>query len=435
MNIKIKSSAVDVPVYFMITAFFAFFLSTLDYSSGKPSVLLTFFLNGIYFYVMAIRPQKCVTMKRNYYIFNLIFMFFAPLQQYVSGTHLWRANGLNIFYKESDYLSANTFILCSALLFEWGYHIGRKTKKIKAEEKEVKYRFSPNTTYSILLICSIVCSALIALTGGLKADEKTSLMRQISNMIIFVPPMCLLISMMDTRKNVRFRLFYVLIFFANSIYILLSFSDVITRFILFGAVMMIISFKMSNYKYRSIYLLIYIIGFFFAFSVLRFVKLSDVESLELVDFRQNDYDAYQMFMMTMRYVKEKGISWGANIASALFCFLPRSFATWRFESTGEIVIEHFGSWFTNVSNPTFSEMYFAFGVLGVIILSVGLGFLIRKIDALCESQNGFKLGVFALISGLSAYLYRGALLATFSYMLGLLIAFFCLYKFTHMKRR
>ena len=74
-RIKSLRINIDVAVYVALCVFFAVFLFSFDYSSGKPMVILSFFVNGLFFLYMVIRKQQNVTLRRNFYIFNLIFFF------------------------------------------------------------------------------------------------------------------------------------------------------------------------------------------------------------------------------------------------------------------------------------------------------------------------------------------------------------------------
>ena len=90
MNLKIRT--VDFLVYSFWIIFFVAVLLKYPYAGADPFVVITFFIIGIVAFIMSIREQRNVSIKRNYYIFCLIFFFFAPLQQYLSKTRLWSGN-------------------------------------------------------------------------------------------------------------------------------------------------------------------------------------------------------------------------------------------------------------------------------------------------------------------------------------------------------
>lgn len=441
-SITKKVSVIDLVVYFLLLIFFAFFFCTLDYSSGQLLTLITFFVNGLFFLYQVVKPQKCVTLKRNIYIFNLIFFFFAPLQQYLNGVVLWSYNGITLQYTDSDYIRANIFILVSCLVFELAY--SRKIVKNKQlfKNKRIReterYEYARNSTRVMkagVVISTMCCVVVIATNGFNSISFSSAIIYQLKNMIMFTPVLYLLIGLINHENGIRHAKRYCILFAAQAIVILLGYSESIPRFILLGALMVVVSFEFSDYKHKSLYFLIYVLGFFFAFSAMRYINLFDAEIIHFVDFCQNDYDAYQFLMMTIRYVEDNGIAWGMNFVSALFCLIPRSIAPWRLELTGGIVAQYYGSWYTNVSCPLIAEMHFAFGVVGIVVLSAFLGLFIKKLDMMDFDNALFKRGVFSLFSGLSIYLLRGSFLPVFSYTIGILIAYCALYAISYIRMK
>ena len=97
------------------------------------------------------------------------------------------------------------------------------------------------------------------------------------------------------------------------------------------------------------------------------------------------------------------------------------------EATGCLDVSSGGSWFKNVSCPLQAEMYFAFGTFGVIILSVFLGLLVCWLDSRCEEEFHFYKGLFAILSGVTLYVMRGSLLSTFSFTVGIMLAYWGVY--------
>lgn len=440
-RIKSLRINIDVAVYVALCVFFAVFLFSFDYSSGKPMVILSFFVNGLFFLYMVIRKQQNVTLRRNFYIFNLIFFFFAPLQQYLSGTVLWKYNGMRLRYTHNDYLRANAIILCFCICFEIIYYLtGRKSKKTitqqqptTAENTQNLAHKSPPSTWALVLI-SVLCLISSVVTDGFSNLKAASALKiQIVHMVNFAPAISLVICLVLRRMYSRSYKKSLVLLWLTFIVSYVVYSGDMARFMLLGAIMTIVSFLFSDYKRKSLYVLIYVFGFFFAFSMMRYINLLETNILHFVDFRQNDYDAYQMLMMTISYVEEQGVSYGMNFVSALFCLIPRSIAPWRFEATGRIVISYYRSWFTNVSCPLVAEAYFAFGIVGVVLIGCLLGYVVKKIDFTIMSSKPFQRGMFAIISGLSIYILRGALLAAWSYTIGLLIAYWAIFKLTYLK--
>lgn len=433
MNLKIRT--VDFLVYSFWIIFFVAVLLKYPYAGADPFVVITFFIIGIVAFIMSIREQRNVSIKRNYYIFCLIFFFFAPLQQYLSKTRLWSGNGMSVVYTDNDYLIVNLLILISMVLFEIGYAFGLRRKRRKRvkqmiEEEKVDEYVERNYKASTFLLLTITLASvgiIVATRGMSNIISESAMMSQVKHMILFAPIICIIVSLINVKNgNLKAKKYLYFIAFIT-IAVFLLYSGTMARFILLGAIMAVVSCALLDYKNKSLYFSLYIAGFFFAFSMLRQKNLLDGNLLSFVDFRQADYDAYQIFILVVRYVKEYGISWGLNILSAVCCFIPRSIATWRMEATGGIVVSSAGSWFKNVSCPLQAEMYFAFGIFGVIILSVLLGLLVCWLDSRCEEESHFYKGLFAILSGVTLYVMRGSLLPTFSFTVGIMLAYWGVY--------
>ena len=399
-------------------------------------LIVTFFIIGIIAFCKAVSGKRNVTIKRNYYIFYLIFFFFAPLQQYLSRTRLWSGNGMSIIYTDNDYLIVNFLLLASMFFFEIGYYFcERKVKKSKRRNAAHEYMMRGDKASMFLLLGITILSAglIIATKGMTNIILESAMISQIKHMVLFAPVICIIICLINIkdRKIKAKKLLVCISLITVAVY--LFYSGTMARFILLGAVMAVVSYALFDNKNKSIYFSVYIAGFFFAFSTLRNKNIFEGNLLNFVDFRQVDYDAYQIFILVVRYVKEHGISWGMNIVSAIFCFIPRSIANWRMEATGGIVISAAGSWFKNVSCPIPAEMYFAFGIAGIIILDVLFGVLVCWLDNKCVERSHFYKGLFSILSGVTLYVMRGSLLSSFSYTVGIMLAYWGVYNCVYMK--
>lgn len=423
-KIKNKTHFFDIVVYSAIIALFLFTLISWDYSGSDFGVVLSFFVNGMVYSYFAIHTAESITLKRNMYIFLLIFFFFAPLQQYLEGTILWSGNGLNLKYTSNDYITLNIIMLLYVLLFELGYRRSVSDWKIGRGV----FRKSTNGQLALLVFITITACILSKFIGSFIHFKSSAMMSQINNVFIFAPISCLLIalSIQEKRKIDKMCIALIAIIAIGS---LVALSGSLARFILLGAIMTIISYITKRFQRKSIYFAGYIFGFFFLFSALRLTSLLEIKFNNFINFNHVDFDAYQIMLAAMEYIGEEGISWGQNILSAIACFIPRSIAGWRLEASGGIIMDHFGSWFENVSCPLPAEMLFAFGIPGLFVMSYLFGWLLKKLDAIDLSRGDVLVGFYCIISGVSIYLMRGALLPTFSFSVGIVLSYFVLFKF------
>lgn len=420
---------IDIIIYFIIAIFFAIVFLSFDYRESDFFVVLTFYMIGIFSFYKIVTARKNITLQRVFYIFMFIFMFFAPLQQYLSGTILWKSNGLVLKYTDDDYLKANSLLLLFIATFELGYKVHLKKKKSDNFVSSFSVKSSSASLF-FLQIISVCCVLILFVTGNISGREGIEVAEgsaQLMNILRFFLVACFIITICQKEKGKKYLNFSLILYIIEIFIVFFPFNGSISRYLLFGVYLGIISLFFSHSKTKSLYFLLFIVGFFFVFSAFNFFKtngLDDIKgfSLALVDFNKGDYDAYQLLMVTMRYVKEMGVSYGSNLLTVVFCFIPRSIWAGKSEITGGIVIGYYGSWYTNVSCPWFAECFFAFGWFGVTLGGFFTGLLFKKIDSFDYTLDYFKRGVFCISSGLLIYILRGSLLPTFSFTLSLIIA-------------
>lgn len=424
----ITITRVDFIVYLLLTVFFLCNLATFDYSGAHWAVILTFFLLGAFFYYRIITVQKNISLYRVYYIFCFIFMFYAPLQQYLSHTVFQKNNGWTLNYSDTDYLWANAIMLVFTTFFELGYHL---TKRKESYAKSVVTIPSVELQLTLML-CSIIAIGILVATGNLFERggydiSNAKIGSQINNILRFFPVACFVVTVLQNRNaNVKQRGISI-IFLLETILVFFPFYGSVSRFLIFGVYLTIISMFFSQAQHKSLYFLLYVIGFFFVFSSFNYFKSHSFGelsgfALSLTNFKMMDYDAYQMLMATVSYVDANGCVFGRNILSAILNFVPRSIWSSKMLPSGQIVADYYGTWFTNVSCPVMAECYFAFGFFGILLGAPLTGFALKKLDGFDCSKSMFKQGFYFLVSGLLIYILRGAMLPTFAYTFALVLS-------------
>lgn len=427
-----KSSIVDGLIYLFIASLTLLVLVELDFSRKDPLTIATFLLNGTFFFVNIIYSKQNISLRRLFYIFNFIFLFLAPISQYASGVVLWRGNGVSLSYSDNDYLFANCIIFLFCLIFEITYKYKRVKKKNVLKNKFIrKQNFK---TFLILDLISVIVFGFLLFTHNIFGREalntgNQNLGTQIINICKGIPLAVLANQIIYWNRDIKYKKFLIFIPVLEIGIIFFPFWGSVSRFLLFGAYLTIISLIYSNSKHKSFYPLLFVIGFGFVFSAFNFFKsngFSNISnfSIELINFNHVDYDAYQMLMATIKYVKVNGTCLGINILSTVLSFVPRSIWMGKAAPSGEIIIGSFGSWFTNVSCPWIAEWYFSFGITGTIIGSWLSGYGFKVIDSYCiDEDHPLMRGVFAVVTGLSIYILRGALLPAWSYTFAIILAF------------
>lgn len=423
---KIKHKKIDRLIYIILTVFFILYLLSLNYKNADILVTCTFLLIGFISYYKIIMSDRNISLYRLFYVYIFIFLFIAPLQQYLESIVLWTSDGLHIEYNDHDYLLANILILIFILIFECSYFLFNKKHKTK------NYKIYKPSDFSIyLLVVLSLISVFYLVVSGVTFDgtsNSDSFGMQIIKILEYFPVCCFIITYCQYKEyGIRVQRFSLFIYLLEILIIYFPFNGTISRFLLFGVYLILINLIFSKAKIKSVYFLLFVIGFFFVFSAFNFFKYHDLSdwrsfSLSIVDFKTVDYDAYQIIMASMKYVSSNSLLWGKNFLAAVLCFIPRSVWGNKAFPSGQIVFEYYNVEFTNVSCPLFAEFYLAFGWVGIILGAFLTGYVLHTIDAFDDSPNLLKRGIFCTISGLMIYILRGALLPTISYTFALLIA-------------
>lgn len=393
-------------------------------------------IGGISFYG-SINTANTINIARTVNIFSYVFFFLAPWQQYSTGANLWAGNGLSINFTDDLYLKANMIIIISLLFFNVTYFRLRKHDEI-FNDCDNRMDISAHGNRKTLLLISIASFSALLISGNLTGNGieigNTSVNSQLWNMVRFTVVCGLVVydtiydNKREMAKDQSFKILmilFVLIFF--------PFWGNMARFLLLGAYVVVLALWLHTTKYKSWYFLMFYLGFVYLFSSMRLAESISVLQGMKMNFLHVDYDAYQMLMTVIQYTDDTGIVFGKNILSALSFIIPRSIWLGKLPNSGGLAASYYGSWFTNVSSPLFGELYFASGWLGVVIGSIALGDIARKIDGWRISRSIWKKGAFCTTVGMTVYICRGALLASMSFTLGLLLTVWIMSKIAKVK--
>ena len=443
--IQLRTLKKDLMINALSISIICWFLFNIDYTTIDGILLTTFSVNGVLSLYFAMSSKKNITIRRVFYIFIFIFFVMAPLQQKSNDIVFWRGWGLSVEYTDMDYLITNLYITVSILMFEIGYKL-KQTFNISIPCMSIEIFTNDEKKPSMLTLVLLTFLSIISFvylflngilfTNYIEARASSNFIAQINGIVKYIPVGCLLfyVSTMQNIKSKKFNILFLVIQLLIVFIIYFPLGGSSARFVLFSTYLSLYTVVASKNKGRALYPFIYIFGFLFIFSLFNVFKfsrdLADVTLSIQPNLIRVDFDAYQMFMATMKYTNDYGICWGQNFLSAFLCFLPRDFFSWRLPPTGPLFMSYYGSDFGNVSCPLIAEMYFAFGGIGIFLLSFILGRIIKKVDSFDYSDNALKRQIFCLYAGISIYIFRGAFLPGWSYSFGFLLSTLLVYFFS-----
>lgn len=433
-----KKNVIDILIYIIFI-----FIMTIDLFNywdkvSSIAVLITFFVIGIASICLFIKDKGFLTIDKMIYIFIWVFGYYTPLHQYTTNTVISES----MPFTDEEYLLGNFLIIlfmCVYFIFRY-YYFRKKDRKI-VKNKEKNFYLSLSALILITII-SLFCLLYLyfnkyLFSSTIDSTYKDSLKIIIIKMIRFFPVTALLIYIYSRKNNViknKFIKWMCLgILCVINIIIYFPLNGTISRYLLFGTYLMIIASLFEKCKRKSLILLATFLGFYFIFPAFNFFKthtILEIEQFSLGGFDADfiDYDAYQMFLTAIRYVKDEGITYGMNILSAILCFIPRQIFIYKSLPSGQMIAEARGYAFTNLSCPLFAEFYLAGKSLFIVVGTAIFAVIVKKMEKLKEKNNDILFKGFYYIGvGMALPYMRGALLPMTSFLFTLYITYFICY--------
>ena len=153
------------------------------------------------------------------------------------------------------------------------------------------------------------------------------------------------------------------------------------------------------------------------FQVFKWYTISDLINgtikINLLKVYNNvDFDAYSLLIRAFEYIETFGITHCKQLLTTVFFFVPRMIWPGKSIPTGELIATAQNQVFTNLSAPLQAEGLINIGYIGIIVYSVILGFLLKKIDITYwkEENDGTRFidYVYPFGIGLLIFLLRGS---------------------------
>ena len=144
------------------------------------------------------------------------------------------------------------------------------------------------------------------------------------------------------------------------------------------------------------------------------------------NFLKSDYDAYSMFLVSIKYVSLNGITWGKQLLSVALFFIPRNIWPSKAIGSGATAIRTLRTAkVSNISCPIFGEAYINFGIIGVFLFAIIVSLFINKIDLLYwnseRSNNSTITNLYPFFVLFILMIFRGDLLNSYSWLLGYIV--------------
>jgi hypothetical protein len=130
---------------------------------------------------------------------------------------------------------------------------------------------------------------------------------------------------------------------------------------------------------------------------------------------KGDYDAQAQLTNTVDFVDSSGFFYGQQALGALLFWVPRSVWPDKPVDTGTILATYARSTNLNLSAPLWSEAYIDFGLVGVVLVFLALGYTVGRLDLSYAAAARWPGARWALIvtpvaAGYLFIILRGSLL-------------------------
>lgn len=149
---------------------------------------------------------------------------------------------------------------------------------------------------------------------------------------------------------------------------------------------------------------------------------STLRDITAVTYTSPDFDGFQQIVNTVTYVERHGYTWGNEVLSAVLFFVPRSLWEGKAASAGAAIARDAGYAFTNLSLPVHAELYLQFGLAGVGLGMIALGYFASRLDDAWLSDPRSKSAMIAPYMAVAMFgVLRGPLSAQVPVYLPVLI--------------
>lgn len=407
-------------VLFGLIAFFVYF-----FNIALDVVGFSFLIN--YFLIVSIllfTLKKRIRSINFVFIFYLLFFCVAPWLQYTNMVIIWSPEA----FLSDDYIITNIILFFSMFFVVISYFFTKPSRL----DGEIKFELKSKAGWwavflSLLSFFIILYSENYRLYSLFLRGESGDVYENIStqNPILsilsvlsrFLPMFLLLVFI---KKNNLWRLIIFLLV------LLTSFPTGIPRFFV-GFIYIPILLAFFD-RMRNTFGVV--VGIFFSMFILfpflnQFRYFDGIENLKVVDgmsfLLEGHFDAYQNFMSVIKF---DFITYGEQLLGAVLFFIPRSVWEDKPVGSGYALAEKHGFMFNNISMPYLAEGYVNFGLVGVFLFSIILGFFMKKIDTgLLQSHNSLHYGLGVFFCSALFFMQRGDLMTSISIISACMVAY------------
>ncbi len=446
---RISGSLIKLFLYAFILLIFGVIVYTLlflNVDERSAPIVATFIINlGICILNLFVLDSRIYSLNKIFWLFNLIFFCLIPFFQYVFNIFPWGST-----FTPNDILFANVLLFFWFLIYSLIYYL--------TNDYYVKRKFNigrslqhvGNLTWvkgiMFLILALVILRSYISNAGftnilsrgtnsSIEASSTTQwLLKEIITRSLLLYFLLFSILNFRLKKSLGSKIILVTSLLINLVG---NFPTALARYMAASFYISIFLYFKSRWKNKHIFSLLFIAGLTILYPLLgafRDIKFSQSANI-LKDFSKKflfqaavsgDFDAYSMFVNTIKYVHDFGVTFGLQLLGAIFFFVPRSIWPSKPVGSGALIAAKNGWLFTNVSCPLIGESYINFGLIGIIIFAIIYGIITSTLDNIYWSLNKVNLYnywslVYPVLLGMFFFHLRGDMLSSTAYTVGILV--------------
>ncbi len=401
-----------------------------------------------------LRDDKVYSARKIHWLFILIFMSLAPLAQYINGYFPW-----NYYLNDALIMKAQAVVLCWCVVFALGGCVANMfTKRRRGTASSLGARLDrcgiPRSAY-LLILLSLAALALHVVTTGPQnlfvrsfsdsssvSGASSQALSMIGHFVLVGIPLFSCMFLILARKDDKSRPLWpiALVFLCLLVTV---WPPAVSRYLIAavygGLALVLVPRRMAHSRLVDYVVIVGIMVVFPAFFAFKFGTL-DLEYLQKTIggalsgtvFCSVDFDALSLVARIVQYADLNGLTWGAQVFSAIFCFVPRALLAalgiTKGMPTGELVVTAQGASYANLSSPTMAEAYIDFGFLGVVMLAFAVSVFFKVLDERFwdgylnnDGDAYLSMAVYPVFVTFLVFILRGSLLHTVMRLYGILL--------------
>lgn len=472
-----------VSIVLLVVVFFTISMPAQLSHAIDPAIILSFISNGMLFIYGIVISQKRYPFSISFMLwtFSFIFMFYAPLIQYINNVYPWD-------YQISDEVLIQTnnivsvFSLITMVTYEIIYYLKTKDDRLVLRTDDLKKSDTyinnlPISEKKLACISYCMLFYIILFVIRLKPSdflskykvEKvwdiagiSSLTTLFSTISKYIVAFVFLFNVLIFVKNKKIKLSQIVSLVA---FIMVLFPLSTTRFVLATTYLGIVVVLIQKKKLSVYVAPVFFICFLLIFRLMGAMSHLTVDGGSLTDIIKNfcnnfsrsffsgDYDAYSNLAKAVEYIAENGTTNGRQLLGCFLFFIPRTIWKTKPIGSGALVAEIIGQEHTNISMPFIGEGLINFGFLGVIIYAIVIATIIVSMDInywnipingfnYCEKSKKPKLMfrlyfniAYPFILFLSFFCLRGDFLSSFTHLSTLIVISILVYWFVMQRNK